>query len=87
MHRTAFTITQAVLLTSQLQHHPLKLAALGDTVPMTPVRTRDVIVIRHIEAGTHSNGFLITIHMNKPRQLTLLIFRSYSLFELANGLH
>ena len=87
MHGATLAFAQAILLTGQLQQHVLDVTTLGNTVAMTPVCTGDVIVVTQMHAGCHRNGFLIAIHVNKARQLTLLVLFSYALFEFAYQLH
>ena len=51
------------------------------------MRTRNVILICHIEAGRDGDRLLIAIDMDKAGQLALLIFGAHALFELSDGLH
>ena len=87
MHRAAFTVAKPILFAGELQQHGLDFTALSNTVAMPPMRTGNVVLIRHIEAGRDRNRLLITIDMNKARQLALLVFRAHALFEFTNGFH
>ena len=87
MHRTALTIAKTILFARKLQQHRLDFTTLGDAVAVASVGAGNVILVRHVKAGSDGDRLLIAIDVDKPGQLALLIFRAHALFEFANSFH
>jgi hypothetical protein len=87
MHGATFTFAQAILFTGKLQQHVFDITAFGDAVTMTTVGTGYVILVTQMHAGANGDSLLVAVHVNKARQLALLVFGPDTLFEFAYELH
>src|SRR5690606_4848536 len=66
VHRAALAFAEAGRLAHQLRHHPVDVHALGDAVPVAPVRGGDVVAVRELGANPYRDGFLTRVEVDKP---------------------
>ena len=87
MHRAAFPAAETALLSENLEHHALHIAAFGDAVAVAAVRASDVILNAEMNARARGDGLLPRIQMYEAGDVARHEFDVNAVLEFPDGAH
>src|SRR5262249_36757614 len=87
MHRTAFAFAVTGSLAEKLREHAIQSGSLGDTVSVTSMRARDVVIGSERLTDTHSHRFFPYIKVGEARHQRSGVEIVSGLFEQPNHDH